>query len=894
MRSYHAARERTNSFPSRPRVTTVSDQPRIPVQEPDNPLTLGKPVTRKGSLAFFPESSSSSSGPLRQLRERLRRPSSAGATPSPRGFSGIMLVSGREGSSDTLVSHKLKAPRAKGSRSRPSSSSGAPDRNSRTETYIPRSSMTSVRKPTLKEPAPQREIPPNFSALRKSYVMQSLRIDGFTFSRRKSGANLTTRSTDPRRPKFRDTKHPLVISNPRLVEADDLPDGLRSSTADRKILHEYKHKMKARDTHFKLKNGKKHHPYSAKEVPYPVNYEKGNVDFGIWEDMWMRSCFKDLMWHSPDVAPKKVLELGCGSGSWILNSTRHWNDTHFVGLDIVPLHPDLHQLGSSQLAGRVTWVQANFLERLPFQDEEFDLIYARRIARGIPEDKWDPLLEEVYRVLKPGGTFELVDEELFFPGRPVHDCTEALLDLAVSPPLSFNGSMAESHSSSDSLSPPTPMSVNGNLHPAASTQGVSHAAQSLSSFSQLPVSQAVSNPQSFTLPRSKTLLHRTTTLSPNVVDNEQRFAPEKPEPLRPPANPRDHSLLELIFNEMHAARFINLEPLALLKNSLPLYFEATCIHPPVIITFPPPPAEPTPTDTPHPTDPLDTTLQKDNSTDHGSKKPSGMFLKTHSTPFLFIDDDRLDPLFGKPKLTSPGTSLGTIYEQFWQGESDSSVGDAAPPLISRERTIRDGHVTKCAERLTDITFDMHALNMMLALRVQEVVGCAEEMWAWVLSYQNTPHTSSSRDETQQQQHHHHQTLHNMVRADFDDLLLHFELDMQEHIGMGKLICTQLGWKESTKGRTQARKEFDRLCTEWSLYQQSLLRIPSSNGLSGGGSSSRSDATSFASPDSDAGSSGRRQSGTANGPPVSTLPPWKRISRKMCTAVAWKAHRNGGA
>jgi hypothetical protein len=41
-----------------------------------------------------------------------------------------------------------------------------------------------------------------------------------------------------------------------------------------------------------------------------------------------------------------------------------------------------------------------------------------------------------------------------------------------------------------------------------------------------------------------------------------------------PLNPRDHSLLEYIYTEMHASRFINLSPLSLLANSLPLYFES--------------------------------------------------------------------------------------------------------------------------------------------------------------------------------------------------------------------------------------------------------------------------------------------------------------------------------
>jgi hypothetical protein len=42
---------------------------------------------------------------------------------------------------------------------------------------------------------------------------------------------------------------------------------------------------------------------------------------------------------------------------------------------------------------------------------------------------------------------------------------------------------------------------------------------------------------------------------------------------KPPANPRDHSLLETIYTQMLGARFINSSPLALLANSLGQYFK---------------------------------------------------------------------------------------------------------------------------------------------------------------------------------------------------------------------------------------------------------------------------------------------------------------------------------
>jgi len=47
---------------------------------------------------------------------------------------------------------------------------------------------------------------------------------------------------------------------------------------------------------------------------------------------------------------------------------------------------------------------------------------------------------------------------------------------------------------------------------------------------------------------------------------------------KPPANPRDHSIIEFIYNQMLGSRFINLSPLALLANSLGLYFKGNLCY----------------------------------------------------------------------------------------------------------------------------------------------------------------------------------------------------------------------------------------------------------------------------------------------------------------------------
>ncbi|KAG6814225.1 hypothetical protein H0H92_015340 [Tricholoma furcatifolium] len=220
------------------------------------------------------------------------------------------------------------------------------------------------------------------------------------------------------------------------------------STTDRTILKELQRNLEAKDAQFVMKGegnslvsplgrgGKKHHAYSHEVVPYPRSYDREVIDLDVWETVSCQDICESLTWHVFDTPPTKVLDLGCGTGTWILNCAKIWKDCHFVGkifaafknwsLNIpskgwmsfrcTPPTPLPESHGSTQIYG------------IPFPDGEFDFVHIKRIALGVPEDKWDKLFEEILRVMKPGGAFEMLEEDLFFPGKLIDSDDESDLD----------------------------------------------------------------------------------------------------------------------------------------------------------------------------------------------------------------------------------------------------------------------------------------------------------------------------------------------------------------------------------------------------------------------------------------------------------------------------------
>jgi malonyl-CoA O-methyltransferase len=89
--------------------------------------------------------------------------------------------------------------------------------------------------------------------------------------------------------------------------------------------------------------------------------------------------------------PKRILDLGCGSGHFMHQLATLYPEAHVVGLDIAPKM--LHAAEQACVLSQNThWVNAN-MDHLPFADGTFDLVFANQAIH------WASSLPQVFREL---------------------------------------------------------------------------------------------------------------------------------------------------------------------------------------------------------------------------------------------------------------------------------------------------------------------------------------------------------------------------------------------------------------------------------------------------------------------------------------------------------------
>ncbi|KAJ7143906.1 S-adenosyl-L-methionine-dependent methyltransferase [Mycena epipterygia] len=122
--------------------------------------------------------------------------------------------------------------------------------------------------------------------------------------------------------------------------------------------------------------------------------------------MALREYFGGKLCLAPisGTSPSRIIDLGCGSGAWVVQAATEFPTAEVVAVDQSPLP-------AIPLPQNITFQRADLSQPFPFEDETFDIVHFRMVLMHLTNSK--DVLARAGRLVKPGGWL-LVEE--FDPG----------------------------------------------------------------------------------------------------------------------------------------------------------------------------------------------------------------------------------------------------------------------------------------------------------------------------------------------------------------------------------------------------------------------------------------------------------------------------------------------
>ncbi|GAQ07075.1 hypothetical protein ALT_4396 [Aspergillus lentulus] len=202
--------------------------------------------------------------------------------------------------------------------------------------------------------------------------------------------------------------------------------GVEPSVADTKFCCSDTQSLTASVTDYPTENGRRYHKYHEGSYIYPNDEQE--LDRLDMQHHMIKLVNDGRLFFAPIHCPKRILDIGTGSGIWPIEMASIFPEAEIIGTDLSPVQPN-------EVPKNVHFLVDDATEEDWLWDaNHFDFIHTAHMIGSFPSFK--DVLRKAFNHLKPGGYMEChefdpklkCDDGTMPPENPDGFCEYALLD----------------------------------------------------------------------------------------------------------------------------------------------------------------------------------------------------------------------------------------------------------------------------------------------------------------------------------------------------------------------------------------------------------------------------------------------------------------------------------
>ena len=158
---------------------------------------------------------------------------------------------------------------------------------------------------------------------------------------------------------------------------------------------------------FRFAEGRRFHNV---DVPYFLANDKEEIlrlqmHYYLYNHIW-QSIYSSPLHERLESEKLRVLDSGCGPGSWILDMANSYKTSSFVGVDLSPsMFPSSRNKSTPD---NVVFLERNIIDGFPFPNETFDFVRQGFMNFSFTKKHWQDVILDIIRITKPGGWIEFM------------------------------------------------------------------------------------------------------------------------------------------------------------------------------------------------------------------------------------------------------------------------------------------------------------------------------------------------------------------------------------------------------------------------------------------------------------------------------------------------------